>query len=511
MTLETSELRDSMPGVSADSPFKEYADDLNDFFENAAVGLHWVNGDGIIIRANRAELDLLGYTPDEYIGHHIGEFHVDQDAIEEILRRLTCDETLSSYEARLRCKDGSIRDVLIDSNVLWRDGVFVHSRCFTRDITAHKLLGDALRTSEDRLRRAQEAGRLGTWDWNVRTNELVWDGVERVHGVEAGSFGGSFEAYLADMHPDDRERVTSGIAAAAESGGEVDVEYRIVWPDGSVHWVAGNGRAFPGEDGRTERMMGTCQDITRRKLAEDELRGAIAALQEANAVKDEFVGLVSHELKTPITTILGNAHVLHARFEQLDDETRRESLADIRYEAERLQRIIDNLLVLARLDAGAEIETEPLIIARLAERLAKDHRARFPHRAINLVETADPAPVMASPVYIEQVLRNLLSNAEKYSPVDRAIDITIGVADGRLHVSVGDGGAGVAPDELEAIFSPFYRSPHVSLRAPGVGIGLAVCRRLIDAQAGTLSAANRPDGGLKVTFALPLAEIPAND
>jgi PAS domain S-box-containing protein len=122
--------------------------ELADFFENATVGLHWVGPDGIILRANRAELNLLGYAADEYVGHHIAEFHADQDAIGDILRRLTAGEELHGYEARLRCKDGSVRHVLISSNVLWEDDRFVHTRCFTRDITERKQAEKALRESE---------------------------------------------------------------------------------------------------------------------------------------------------------------------------------------------------------------------------------------------------------------------------------------------------------------------------------------------------------------------------
>jgi len=112
--------------------------DLTDFVENAAIGLHWVGADGTILWANKAELDLLGYSPEEYIGHPIAEFHVDAATIQDILNRLSSNETLHEYEARIRCKDGSIRNVLINSNVMWEDGQFRHTRCFTRDVTEHR-------------------------------------------------------------------------------------------------------------------------------------------------------------------------------------------------------------------------------------------------------------------------------------------------------------------------------------------------------------------------------------
>lgn len=111
------------------------AKELQDYFDNATVGLHWVDSNGIIVWANKAELQLLGYTEEEYIGHHIAEFHADRPIIDDILTRLSRNETLNQYEALLRCKDGTIRNVVINSNVLWEDGNFVHTRCFTLDVT----------------------------------------------------------------------------------------------------------------------------------------------------------------------------------------------------------------------------------------------------------------------------------------------------------------------------------------------------------------------------------------
>jgi PAS domain S-box-containing protein len=122
---------------------------LADFFEHAVIGLHWVGPDGVILRANQAELELLGYSREEYIGHNISEFHVEQAEVEDRLKRLANQETLNNYEARLRAKDGSIRHVLISSNVLWENGEFIHTRCFTRDITDRKFLeGQVLQISE---------------------------------------------------------------------------------------------------------------------------------------------------------------------------------------------------------------------------------------------------------------------------------------------------------------------------------------------------------------------------
>src|SRR5579884_1166457 len=150
----------------AEEALRRSEQELADFFENATLGLHWVGPDGIILRVNQAELDLLGYSREEYLGRSIAEFHADQEVLEGVLRKLAAGETLREYEARLRCKDGSIKHVLINSNVLWEDGKFIHTRCFTRDITDRRRAEDALhnlaRRRSARLAVTQVLAQAGT-------------------------------------------------------------------------------------------------------------------------------------------------------------------------------------------------------------------------------------------------------------------------------------------------------------------------------------------------------------
>ena len=139
--------------VRAEKAMQASQQELADFIENAADGFRWVSADGSILAANRAELELLGYSKDEYVGHSVAEFHMDPEVAADILARLKRRETISAYEVRLRAKDGSIKYVLMHSSVFMRDGEFVHSRCLTRDITDRKKLEDELlRQNEDLLR-----------------------------------------------------------------------------------------------------------------------------------------------------------------------------------------------------------------------------------------------------------------------------------------------------------------------------------------------------------------------
>jgi PAS domain S-box-containing protein len=145
-------VRDISERKHREEALREREAELRDFVDNAAEGMHWVGSDGRILWANQTELAMLGYLRDEYIGHHIAEFHTDPSVIEDILTRLTRGEILQGYEARLRCKDGSVRHVLINSSVLFQNGEFIHTRCFTRDITERKQAEDRLRENERRFR-----------------------------------------------------------------------------------------------------------------------------------------------------------------------------------------------------------------------------------------------------------------------------------------------------------------------------------------------------------------------
>jgi signal transduction histidine kinase len=163
--------------------------------------------------------------------------------------------------------------------------------------------------------------------------------------------------------------------------------------------------------------------------------------------------------------------------------------------------------VLARLESGRTIEREPVLLQRLVARSAHWHVHRNPHRSVNVRYEGALPPAYASVTYVEQVLSNLLSNAEKYSAPDAAVGIEIRVDEpaSQILVSVCDRGAGIPPEEIDRIFTPFYRSPRTSGHTQGFGIGLAVCRRLVEAQDGRMWAEPRDGGGTRFTFALPIA------
>ena len=234
-----------------------------------------------------------------------------------------------------------------------------------------------------------------------------------------------------------------------------------------------------------------------------ELQSVAHRLEHANAAKDAFLGMVSHELKTPITTALGNAKVLRRTIDSIDRETRDEALADIVESAERLNRIIEDLLALARLEQGDKLDVEPLILREIIANVIEEQRRRDPRRVFQLETSGSRAPILGAPTYIEHVARNLVSNAAKYSPSSEPIDVHVIRHEREVHVLVLDRGPGVPDEEREQIFEPFQRGQGAT-RAPGLGLGLSVCRRVIEAQQGRIWCAPREGGGSEFGFALPL-------
>jgi two-component system, OmpR family, sensor histidine kinase KdpD len=222
-------------------------------------------------------------------------------------------------------------------------------------------------------------------------------------------------------------------------------------------------------------------------------------------VKDEVLGLVAHELRGPLTTILGNASILLTRRTVLGSSTIDLALHDIQTDAKRLQRLIENLLVLARPEQENPTPDEAMDLYDLVRQTINEHRKCCPHRQICLTAQETEILVAAHRDYTEEVFINLLSNAEKYSPPEEPIEIRLRRAGDHVEASVLDRGPGIAENEVQAVFQPFYRSPMTSSKVLGLGLGLAVCKRLIEIQGGHIWVAPREGGGSEFAFALPLS------
>jgi PAS domain S-box-containing protein len=257
-------------------------------------------------------------------------------------------------------------------------------------------------------------------------------------------------------------------------------------------------------DGTMIGAVNMLVDVTDRLEAEASLRTTAEALRASNAVKDEFLGLISHELRTPVTTIFGNATLLADRADLLDRE--RDMVRDILGDSDRLLRIVENLLQLTRLGSGTDLNLEPQVLDHVVLRAVGSYRRRYPDREVRVTTSPPSAVVDADLTAIELLIENLLSNADKYSPSHEPIDVVIERGDGEAFLHVLDRGIGIAAEDADEVFTTFFRTDAARRAASGMGVGLAVCKRIVEAQAGRVWAGPRDGGGSDVGFALPLSD-----
>jgi PAS domain S-box-containing protein len=257
-------------------------------------------------------------------------------------------------------------------------------------------------------------------------------------------------------------------------------------------------------DGTLVGAVNVLVDVTERLAAEEALRASAAALEASNAVKDEFLGLVSHELRTPVTTIYGNAIVLRDHRDPTDAQ--RDIVGDISEDSERLLLVVENLLQLTRLGSGAAVDAEPQVLDHLVERAVETFRRRHPARPVLLARSTPTSVVDAEATSIELVIDNLLGNADKYSAAGIPIEVEITTEPGAARVEVLDRGIGINAGDADELFKAFYRAETARRTASGIGVGLAVCKRVVEAQGGRIWARSRDGGGAAIGFRLPVSE-----
>lgn len=494
---------------AAEEGLRRSEEELSEFFENATIGLHWVGPDGAILRVNRAQLDMLGYSREEYVGRPIADFHVDHDVICDILNKLKGGEKLAEYPARLRCKDGSIKHVLIDSSVMWRDDQFIHARCFTRDITERKEAETALADARRRLEAALEAGAIATWTWDIRDNRLYADRqLARLFNLpESDADGGLLARYIKSIHPDDVERVTAALAQSVQTGDEYNADYRVIQADGSVCWVSARGRPENDAAGHPLRMPGVVVDITARKLLEEELRIRLAQLAEADRRKDEFLATLAHELRNPLAPIRNSLEIM--KMPRLDAATVQRTRDVMERQVHHLVRLVDDLLDVSRVMRGKiNLRMESIematVVAQAVEMAQSLIEARGHRLALSLPEQS--LLVNADSVRLTQVIGNLLTNSAKYTEPNGHIWLSVREDAGEAVINVRDDGIGISPDMLPHVFELFVQADHASTKAAGgLGIGLTLVKNLVQMHGGTVEARSAGLGlGSEFSVRLPL-------
>jgi PAS domain S-box-containing protein len=389
------------------------------------------------------------------------------------------------------------------------------------DITKQRQAEEPWHRSEAFLDIALEAGRMGIFEFNVRSGKVTWSPhLERIHGLKPGTFGGTFEDFKRDVHPGDLDRVLNQVQQTIqEKRTDYGVEYRIIKPSGETAWVEGRGRVFYSANGEAERFVGLCIDVTARKRAEEERTLLLAREQQArreaeaaNRAKDEFLATVSHELRTPLNAIYGWARLL--QMGDLDRETVASAYETIGRNAKAQAQLIDDLLDVSRIIAGKlRLDVRSIELRPVIEAAIETVQPAADAKGITLQSIFDEriGPISGDPDRLQQVVWNLLSNAIKFTPTGGRVEIGVDQIDSAVQIHVRDTGIGIPPEFLPYVFDRFRQAEGASTRLyGGLGLGLAIVRHLVELHGGTVSANSAGEGrGATFTVTLPLKAPPA--
>ncbi len=496
----------------AEQTLRRREKELSDFVENAAEGLHRVGSDGTILWANQAELDLLGYSHDEYVGRHITAFHVDAPVIESILTSLQAGETLCDRPARLRCKDGSVKHVLIHSNGYFEDGKLVYTRCFTRDAT-------------DRIARQQAEVQRDNLLMNAPVAAALLTGPELTFRIANGKYceilgrtdlvGRTLEEIFPAPLGAEAIAISRRVFDTGEPFSTDEFRMELAQPDGALEERFFKAHLEPlyAPDGAVEGIISVSVDMTEQVRARRGLELAFADreqlltdLEEASRAKDEFLAMLGHELRNPLSPIVTALQLMRMR----GDSTTAREQGIIQRQVEHLVRLVDDLLDISKITRGKILlKKEWVDVSAVLTEAVEITSLLLEQRHHHLVVEIEPdLRWEGDPVRLAQVVANLLTNAARYTDVGGKVSLSARRGSGdSITVSVRDNGQGIATEMLPQVFTLFYQGRRSFDRAEGgLGIGLALVKTLVEMHGGTVAAASDGRGhGSEFTFTIPVS------
>lgn len=458
---------------------------------------------------------ITGYTFEELPGGENGWLNLvypdDLLAVRQFINERISTNQPGTLEYRIVTKQGEIRWICDRIQPEWdnREGRVVRLLGAAEDITSRKQVEAALRENSERLTLALEVANMGSWDWNMLTNETIWTSHhETIFGYEPGTPRRSFTDWSRRIHPEDLPRIKACGEAAIGSRQDMECEYRVVWPDGSIHWVDSLGRFYYNALGEPTRMVGVLYDITDRKQAQEaledsqkQLQSAIAELTRSNQELEQFAYAASHDLQEPLRKINSFAELLAHDYRQQLDEVADKYIYYITDGASRMQALIEDLLIYSRV-GRQQLNKQPTDLNTVVSQVIIDLSFAIAENNATITTTALPT-LPANPVQMAQLLQNLIANSIKFRrDCPPEIHISAKLQKEQWLISVQDNGIGIKPEYSERIFAIFQRL-HSRSRYPGNGIGLALCRKIVERHGGQIWLESEPGKGTNFYFTIP--------
>jgi PAS domain S-box-containing protein len=401
-------------------------------------------------------------------------------------------------------------------------------------------LAEKLHEEKERLRIAVAAARMGMWEWNIGSGSVFWSkDLERIHGLSPGRFGGTFESFLEQIHPDDRELVKTCLSRTVNDGSDHDIEYRIIWPDNSVHWVEGRGSVIQSRNGKPLKMIGLCMDVTDRKQEEELLRLTNEELEKRveerttqhRQLEEQFLqsqkleavgrlaGGIAHDFNNLLTAILGYSQLSLRRLP--DKDPVRRNLEEIQKASDRAASLTRQLLAFSRKQLMQPIVLNLNAVIKDLEQMLR----RLIGEDIEFLISLNPdlGNIKADPSQVEQVVMNLVVNSRDamhaggkltIETSNQYLDKTyselhVGVVPGMYAMlAVSDTGTGMDQQTQQHIFEPFFTTKEDT---EGTGLGLSTVYGIVKQSGGSVWVYSEKNKGSTFKIYFPLVSDIAED
>ena len=436
----------------------------------------------------------------------------DRDSVNNslalLLRRR---EGLLEMDLRVVCPDGRVRRLATRSSISGDAGQRnLHGVML--DVTERYATEERLRQAHERAALAARGAGIGTWESDVDAQQGWWDEqMFRLRGREPRSTAVAATEMQDWLHPADRDGHIRHLKAALDGDSATNQEFRVVWPDGSVRWLASRSTPVRDESGRTVRRIGINWDVTDAREAAASRQERLLAQRESQA-KSRFLARISHELRTPLNAVLGFSQLLLAETapgQSPDPTTWRRRVEHVQASGEHLLALIDDVLELSSLESGElPLSLQPVALAPLVETTLPLVELLAQAHGVTLQLGALDGWALADPVRLRQVLLNLLSNAIKYNHRGGRVTVDTEIQDGWLLLRVQDSGRGLSEDQLHHLFEPFNRLGADHEGIAGTGIGLAIVQASVQHMGGSVAVTSRLGAGSCFELSLQRAQPP---
>ncbi|APR83224.1 Sensory box histidine kinase [Minicystis rosea] len=486
---------------------------LDTLFRSAPIGISYLDRSLRYARINDALAAIHDLPVEDHIGRSVADVFPSMSA--EIVKK--CRTVLATGSPIVGVDvTPDRRSWLVIFYPVRRGDVILGVGKIVQEITEQKRAEQELAEQRMRLELALEVAKCGWFDWNIQTGINSWSKeAEALHGLPPGGFGGTYEAWRRCVHPDDLVEAEARIQKCFETGDFFD-DFRVVWPDGSVHWLLTRARLLRDAEGRPMRLLGVNVDVT--DLVEARVRIEALAVergrllieaQRALRARDVFLTVASHELKTPLTPLLLNLQLVRREVRETPGDRCGERLDIALRQIDRLSRLIETMLDVARCSSG-RLALQP--VPADVSALVRDVASRLSPEAARVgspvaLQASSPAMANIDPARIGQVVEELLANAIRYG-AGKAIMVTVAPAGEMIRVAVEDDGIGVAPEDRERIFGLFERAVS-ERRYGGLGLGLFLARRIVEAHGGRIHCTGQRGAGTRFEVDLPRATVEA--